>query len=121
MESISRRNELFRSDAQEDAEKILASEGVRNEYVGHLKTLLSSLDSKEARQAIGDYGISKISENENPALASYFFVVSSLQALSPAARDFFMDVMVYCEDQMGELKSVAAIQERYQKEIRPAL
>lgn len=100
---------------------MLATEAATNGHIAHLKTLLPSVNTPEGRREIADYGVGKISEEENKKLASYFFVVSSLKAFPYAAYDFFMDAMVYCEDQMGPLRSAAAIREKYEKEIRPVL
>jgi hypothetical protein len=121
MEHATHPGGLFRDDVEGDADKVLVSEAQTNEYIAHLNTLLPSIDTKEGRQVVADYGIQNVGKDEDLALASYFFVVSSLKALSPTARDFFTEVMVYCEDKMGELKNTVAIKERYEKEIRPAL
>jgi len=112
---------MFLEGTLEDAEKILATEASANEHIAHLKTLLVSVDTPEGRLAIADYGVSQISENENEKLASYFFVVSSLKTLSREARDFFTDTMLYCEDDIGPLKSAGAVRNMYEKEIRPVL
>jgi hypothetical protein len=112
---------LFRDDVGGDADKVLAVEAATNEHIAHLKTLLASVDTPVGRQTIADYGINKVSDEEDDKLASYFFVVSSLKAFPPVARDLFVDAMVHCEDGMGPLKNATAIREKYEKEIRPAL
>ncbi len=100
---------------------MLASEQATNTYIAHLKGLLGATDSRVLQKEIADYGVHNVSMNEDHKLASYFFVISNLKMFSPLARDFFTDVMVYCEDQMGPLKSADVIREKYEKEIRPTL
>lgn len=118
---ISFSENLFVDDVEGDADKLLATEATTNEHLAHLQTLLPAVQTREGRLAIADYGISKVSDEEDDKLASYFFVVSSLKAFPSVARDLFMDAMVHCEDMMGPLKNAKAIREKYEKEIRPAL
>ncbi len=109
--------ERFIDGSREEAKKILDKELNGNPHIAHLNNLLESGDVGE----IAEYGMSKIGAYEDHNLASYFFVISNLKIFSPLARDFFTDVMVYCEDQVGPLKTVATIREKYDKEIRPTL
>ena len=110
----------FLEGTRKDAEKILAAEASTNEYIVHLNNALASVETLSGRREIADYGIEKVRDEENEKLASYFFVLSSLQSFSPTARDFFTDVMVHCEDQMGPIKNAAVIRNTYKK-IRPVL
>ena len=121
MQNSIERNIDFLDSVREDAEKILATEFSTNEYIAHLKSIIASADTSERRRAISDYGVSKISEIKDGKLASYFFVISNVKAFPPEARDFFVDVMLYCEDDIGSLKSANSVRTTYEKEIRPIL
>lgn len=121
MQNPIERRTTFLESLCEDTERILATEATTNEHIIYLKTALASVETSDGRRAIADYGIEKVKDDEDKKLASYFFILSSLQAFPPSARDFFTDVMVHCEDQMGPIKNAAAIREIYEKEIRPVL
>jgi hypothetical protein len=58
----------------------------------------------------------------NHALARYFMDISERRGVSPAVRDFLIDLSVWSEgdEEHGDFfRSRAAIVERYEKEIRP--
>lgn len=120
MENTPSLDGLFVEDVEGDADKLLATETATNEHLAHLQTLLPTVQTREGRLAIADYGIGKMSDEEDDKLASYFFVISSMKAFSRVARDFFTDAMLYCEDDIGTYKSASAVKEMYKK-IRPAL
>lgn len=122
MQNPEETKERFLANTSEDVKSVLETEVSTNKHISHLNTLLSSIDTQEGRRAVADYGVGQIHEtaSEDKELASYFFVVSNLKIFSPEARSFFTDVMVYCEDDIGSLKSASAVREMYKK-IRPAL
>lgn len=113
--------DLFIDDLKEDAIKLLRTETNTNIHVEYLGQNIACARTNIGRQILGDYGINMLTPNEDMALASYFFVLSSIKTFAPSARDFFLDIMLYCEDSMGPLKNIHAIKTLYEKKVRPVL
>jgi hypothetical protein len=119
MEKLDEKLDIFLEEVTIEIVQMLETESKTNEHIKHLQSLLKSLDSVGERQAIADYGMNKISDEEDHDLASYFFVLSNMKVFSKLARDFFTDVMVHCEDLMSGY-SVPELLDHYKK-IRPTL
>jgi hypothetical protein len=111
---------IFLDSVAEESEYILETEARINEHIAYMKPFLLDVISVEKKQKIADYGINKLRDNGNDKLATYFFMLSNLKAFSKKTRDFFTDVMVYCEDQLGEYNNLTQVKKQYKK-IRPTM
>ena len=113
--------QVFKEDLRLEIDKILSDE--KNEHVTFLNSVLSrNGDIKSLLSILADYGLAHIKDDEDDfALADYFFVLSGINNLQNEVRSFFTDVMVYCEDKHINFRNSSEIKDYYNKKILPLL
>jgi len=120
MEHEEQARDLFIEQLSQDAAHVLETEQA-NRYIARLRTMLSEVHTDDGKRRLADYGMEMIADEDDHALASFFFVLSALRAYSHEARDFFTDVMVHCEDRHGPQEGADALRRTYVQTVRPAL
>ena len=118
MENTEKEQALFMDNVAEESQNILENEAETNEHIAYVKKMLATISATETKQNVADYGIDKLSEDEDIKLATYFFILSNLKEFSKDERDFFTDIMLYCE--APEYQSLMQLKEQYKK-IRPTI
>jgi hypothetical protein len=94
----------------------------KNPHLEHLITTLA-LDNPSMLDVF-EYGLSHLPNEEerpNNLLASFFFFISEIKALSPEARSVAMDCMVYCETDVDDGITKRETLEKSYKKIKPLL
>jgi hypothetical protein len=107
----------FTAGEHEETEAMLEKEG--NPHVEWLHEQFQAENTDLHTYA--QYGLDHVTSEPDFNLSNFFFVLSTIEGIPAEARDFFMDAMVYCEDQNIGYASPDELRTVYAQKISPLL
>lgn len=113
--------DFFNKDVLKEVGELFRVANENKHVAFFFENLRKSGDSPATIDACARYGLSLMTDTEDFALADLFFLLAGLKKVKAPAYDFFMDAMIYCEDQYIGYKNADEFREKYRTEIRPSI
>lgn len=114
--------EIFGGDLRPEARRLLHDN--KSEHIVFLQDILKKDVSIRARlQLLTEYGLTQAKNTGTDfELASYFFILSEIKNIHSDVRSFFIDMMIFCEeDEYTMPKNISEIKNYYKEKILPLL